>query len=162
MNDSILRRELVRLVEGTGAHMTFEEAVADFPDDAINRRAPNVSYSPFGLVEHIRLVQADLLEYVTSPTYRDKQWPDDFWPPEELQATPEDLARSIDGVLADRAALRALVEDPATDLFATVPDSPRHTILREIRIAADHCAYHVGEFAILRQVMDTWPAGHEG
>jgi hypothetical protein len=24
---------------------------------------------------------------------------------------------------------------------------------------ADHTAYHVGEFAILRQVMGTWPAG---
>jgi hypothetical protein len=41
-----------------------------------------------------------------------------------------------------------------------IPNSPGHTLIREIRIVADHTAYHVGEFAILRQVMGTWPAGH--
>ena len=29
--------------------MPFEEAVADFPDEAINLRAPNVDYSPWHL-----------------------------------------------------------------------------------------------------------------
>jgi hypothetical protein len=29
--------------------------------------------------------------------------------------------------------------------------------LREFLLVADHNAYHVGEFAILRQVMGTWP-----
>jgi hypothetical protein len=33
------------------------------------------------------------------------------------------------------------------------------TILREILLVADHNAYHIGEFAILRQVMQTWPMG---
>ncbi|HEU4572482.1 MAG TPA: hypothetical protein VFR93_07325 [Candidatus Limnocylindrales bacterium] len=30
-------------------------------------------------------------------------------------------------------------------------------VVREVRLAGDHCAYHVGEFAALRQVMGTWP-----
>ena len=60
------------------------------------------------------------------------------------------------------AALRAIVADPATDLFATIPNTPGHTILREVRIVGEHNAYHVGEFAVLRQVMGTWPAGREG
>jgi DinB superfamily len=157
MNEQTLRRELIRLLEGKGAHMTFEEAVADFPDEAINERAPHVTYTPFGLVEHIRLVQADLLEYVTSSDYRDKEWPDDFWPAEDQRATREELDASIESFLGDRRALRELVEDPATDLFAVISGSPGHTLLREVRMAGDHCAYHVGEFAILRQVMGTWP-----
>jgi hypothetical protein len=28
-------------------------------------------------------------------------------------------------------------------------------------VVADHNAYHVGEFAILRQVMETWPPDRE-
>ena len=28
-------------------------------------------------------------------------------------------------------------------------------------VVGDHNAYHVGEFAILRQVMGTWPPGRE-
>ena len=46
------------------------------------------------------------------------------------------------------AALRAIVADPATDLFATIPNTPGHTILREVRIVGEHNAYHVGEFAV--------------
>lgn len=59
--------------------------------------------------------------------------------------------------LADRQALADLVADPGRDLHAVIPNTPGHTLMREIRIAADHTAYHVGEFAILRQVMGTWP-----
>jgi hypothetical protein len=43
-----------------------------------------------------------------------------------------------------------------------IPNTPGHTILREVRLVADHNAYHIGELAILRQVMGTWPPGREG
>ena len=51
--------------------------------------------------------------------------------------------------------------DPATDLTAPLPAGDKYTILREILVVADHTAYHVGEFGILRQVMGTWPPGHK-
>ncbi len=161
MNDTILRRELVRLLETRDAHMSYEEAVAEFPDDAMNRRAPNVEYSPYALLEHLRLVQFDLLDYLTNADYQEKPWPEGTWPPEGTVASRADFDRSIAGFLADRDALRALIEDPSRDLFAVVPGSPGHTLFREIRIAGDHCAYHVGEFAALRQVMGTWPADRQ-
>jgi DinB superfamily len=161
MNEATLRRELVRLLETRDAHMTFEEAVADFPDDAINRRPPNVDYTPYHLLEHLRLVQLDLLDYVTNPDYEEKPWPEGAWPAPGTTATRADFDRSIDGFLADRRELRRLIEDPETDLFRVIPDSPGHTLLREIRLGGDHCAYHVGEFAILRQVMGTWPASRD-
>jgi len=161
MNDAALRRELVRLLETRDAHMTFEEAVADFPDDAINRPPPNVDYTPYHLLEHLRLVQFDLLDYATNPEYEEKPWPEGAWPPPGTTATRADFDRSIDRFLADRAELRRLIEDEATDLFRVIPGSPGHTLLREIRLAGDHCAYHVGEFAVLRQVMATWPPSRE-
>ncbi|MEA2676280.1 MAG: hypothetical protein QOJ81_421, partial [Chloroflexota bacterium] len=37
-----LRNQLVQLLRGTQAHMSFDDAVADFPAAAINQRAPNV------------------------------------------------------------------------------------------------------------------------
>jgi DinB family protein len=160
MNDTNVRRELVELLEGRGAHMSFEEAVADFPDDAINRRPPNVDYTPFALVEHLRLTQADILEYVIERDYRDKSWPDDYWPASDKEATREEFDAAVRGFVADRDALRGLVLDRSTDPFAVIPGSPGHTLAREVRIAGDHCAYHVGEFAILRQVMGTWPSEH--
>ena len=161
MNDTVLRRELVRLLETRDAHMTFEEAVADFPEDGLNRRPPNVDYTPYHLVEHLRLVQRDLLEYLTDADYEEKPWPAGVWPPAEVTATRADFDRSVAAFLADREELRRLIEDGATDPFAEVPGSAGHTVLREIRLAGDHCAYHVGEFAVLRQVMGTWPPSRQ-
>lgn len=157
MDDGALRRQLVELLDGVGAHMTFDEAVADFPDDAMNRRAPNVSYTPWHLVEHLRLTQRDFVEYVTNPDYVEPRWPDDYWPAPDAETTRDGFDESVRGFLADQATLRALVLDPATDLFAVLPNTPGHTILRAVRLDADHNAYHIGEFAVLRQVMGTWP-----
>jgi hypothetical protein len=160
MNEPTLRREMTRMLETRDAHMTYEEAVADFPDDAMNRRPANVEYTPYHLLEHLRLVQFDLLDYVRNPDYQEKPWPEGSWPAPDATATRADWDRSIEGFLADRAELRQRVEDPSQDLFAVIDGSPGHTLLREIRIAGDHCAYHVGEFAALRQVMGTWPPSH--
>jgi len=160
MTDAALRKQLLALLAGEGAHMTLEEAVADFPDEAMNSRPPNVSYSPWQLLEHIRLTQADILEYVVNPDYVERSWPDDYWPAADAEATPMQFAETIRGCLADRKALADLVADSEYDVFAVIPNTRGHTLLREVRIAADHTAYHVGEFAILRQVMGTWPATH--
>ena len=161
MQTDTLRQQLAELLDGIGAHMSFEEATADFPDDAINVRAANVDYTPWHLLEHLRLTQADILDYVVDPDYVEPDWPAEYWPDRRATASRAEFDATIDAFIADKAALRALVMDPARDLFAVIPGTPGHTLLREARIDADHNAYHVGEFAILRQIMGTWPAGHE-
>ena len=153
----VLREQLLALLDGRGAHMPFDAAVADFPDDAINRRPPNVPYTPWHLLEHIRIAQSDILDYIVNRTYLAPTWPEEYWPALDATATPEQFSQTIAAFKADREVLHSLVADPATDLLATIPNTPGHTILREVRVVADHNAYHVGEFAILRQVMGTWP-----
>lgn len=159
-DDAALRHQLAEHLDGVGAHMPFDEAVADFPDEAINARPPNVDYTPWHLLEHLRLTQADILDYVVNEAYVERSWPADYWPAADATATRSMFDRTIRDFRADLAALRALVLDPTRDLFAVLPGTPGHTLLREARIDADHNAYHVGEFAILRQVMGTWPEGH--
>ena len=44
--------------------MSFEDAVAEFPAWAMNERAPNVEYTPWHLVEHLRITQYDMLSYL--------------------------------------------------------------------------------------------------
>ncbi len=162
ISDEILREQLLGLLDGEDAHMPFEEAVADFPAAAINARAPNVAYTPWHLLEHLRITQRDILEYVRKPGHASPDWPEGYWPAPDALTTPEGFAATVASFRADQAALRAVVADPATDLFAVLPRTPGHTILREIRIVADHNAYHLGEFAILRQVMGTWPPDRRG
>ena len=139
--------------------MPFEAAVADFPAEGINRKVPDADYTPWHLLEHIRFAQVDILDYIRDRTYLEPTWPDEYWPPRDASATPTEFQATVEAFQRDRAALRDLVADPATDLFAVIPDTPDHTIFREIRIIGAHNAYHIGEFAILRQVMGTWPPG---
>jgi len=157
----ILRQQLLELIEGQGARLPFEAAVDAFPDDAINLRPPNAAVTPWHLLEHIRIAQRDILQYIRDRAYLEPSWPEEYWPAAGATASPEEFARTVAAIRADRQALHDLVADPATDLLATIPGTPGHTILREIRILGDHNSYHIGEFAILRQVMGTWPPGRE-
>jgi hypothetical protein len=159
--DQVLRQQLVNLLRVAQAHAPFEEVVADFPMERINGRAPNVSYSPWHLLEHIRLTQRDILDFIRDPNYVERPWPAGYWPVAGTRADSAAWQRTIDDYLADRDALEHIVLDPATDLTAPLPAGEKYTVLREILVVADHTAYHVGEFGILRQVMGTWPAGHE-
>ena len=154
-----IRAEALAILDAQDAHMSFDDAVAEFPASAINVRPPNVGYTPWQLLEHLRITQWDILEYVRDRSHVSPDWPIGYWPAHDATATQEQFQATVAAFRADQAALRALVTDPSTDLLAVLPDTPGHTILREIRVVADHNAYHIGEFAILRQVMGAWPAG---
>ena len=156
-DDSELRIQLLALLKGGQAFAPFDHAVADFPLDRINERPPNVPYTPWHLLEHIRIAQWDILDYIRNPNYTHIQWPEDYWPPQDAQADAVQWNKTINDFRADLRALLTIVEDPATDLTAPLPHAPQHNILREILIVAEHNAHHIGEFAILRQVMGTWP-----
>jgi hypothetical protein len=158
-NLDIVRRQLVELIDARGAHMPFDAAVADFPDEGINRRVPESPYTPWHLLEHIRIAQRDILDYIRILSYLAPTWPDEYWPDRAAEATPAIFAETIARFRADRESLKALVADSEMDLLATIPGTPGHSILREMRVVGAHNAYHIGEFAILRQVMGTWPAG---
>ncbi len=160
MNDlDRLRRQLADGLRGDDAHMSLVEAAADFPDWAINERAPNVAYTPWHLVEHVRITQWDILEYVRDPGHVSPPWPQGYWPDTSALATRAEFEASLAGFASDLTALSALIEDPATDLVGPMTHAPRHTVAREARVVANHNSYHTGEFAILRQVMGSWPAG---
>lgn len=159
--ERMVRAQLVALLGGGNAHMGFAAAVADVPDALINRRAPNVAYTFWHLIEHLRLTQADILEYITNVAYRAREWPRGYWPAPDAVATTADWDASVAAFQRDLDQIIAIVSDEETDLLGPVPSNPEHTILREALIVADHNAYHIGELGILRQVEDAWGRGHE-
>ena len=158
MNDHELRNQLVRMLTIRQAHMDFEDAVANFPADHINTTPPNCDYTFWHLLEHLRICQKDILDYIVSDDYHWPTFPDDYWPEKTAVSTPTLWQQTITNFLADRQALVAIINDPATDLFAPLPNSGQHqhNILREINIIASHNAYHTGELGVLRQLMGLW------
>lgn len=152
---------LLNLLSGKGAHLTFDEAVADFPPEFINVRPPNVPYTSWHLVEHMRITQWDILEFVRNPQHVSPSWPAGHWPAPDAQADEETWNQTINDFHADLEEVKNLVRDPSADFLAELPHAPGYTLLREVLLVADHNAYHTGELAILRQVMGTWPASRE-
>ena len=155
--DKLVREQLLFLLGGGNAHMSFDQAVAEFPLEYINRLPPNVPYTPWHLLEHMRIAQWDILEFIRNPEYLSPEWPEGYWPPQDEQADEFRWEQTLRDFRADLRAFQEMVEDPGTDLFAPLPHAQDYTVLREILVVADHNAYHIGEFAILRQVMETWP-----
>ncbi len=155
---SQIRQQLVQLLTQSNAHMTFEQAVAEYPMSAINTVFPNGTYTPWHLLEHMRLTQRDILDFMTDPQYQEGVWPDDYWPARDREATAADWYQTIAAFQRDLQALVTRVTDPQTDLDAAIPHGSGQTIFREMVLVADHNAYHIGEFAIMRQVMGTWGA----
>jgi hypothetical protein len=160
-DDQELRKQLVHLLTVRQAHMDFEDAVANFPEEHINTTPSNSEYTFWGLVEHMRLGQKDILDYIQSDSYQWHTFPDDYWPDKSAETDLAGWQRTIDSFYADRRTLADIVNEPNVDLFAPLPNSGehKHNILREINIIASHNAYHTGELAVLRHVMGIWPQG---
>lgn len=155
--DKIVRDHLIALLDGGNAHMGFNDVVANFPLDKINTYPPNVPYTPWHLVEHLRITQWDILEYIRNPNHESPEWPIGYWPSPTAKTDAEGWRRTIDQFRVDLRAVREIAADPSVDLYAPIPHGyGGHTILREILLVADHNAYHIGELGILRQVMQAW------
>jgi hypothetical protein len=158
MNEKdLLRTQLLELLRGGHAHMSLDQAVEDFPMEAINTPPPEVPYTPWHLLEHMRISQWDILEFIRDPAHVSPQWPEGYWPARDEKADPAKWEATLSRFRADHQDLDSLVEDRRTNLTADLPHAPGYSVLREILVVSDHNAYHIGEFAILRQVMQTWP-----
>lgn len=155
-SDTLLREQLRTILQGGDAHMTFDEAVAYFPREHINTRPQHVPYTPWHLLEHLRITQWDILEFIRNPQHVSPRWPEGYWPAEDIQADETAWEQTLASFRTDLQALQQMVTDPTVDLYVPIPHGSGQTILREILLVADHNAYHIGEFGILRQVMQTW------
>ncbi len=151
-----LRRHLARLLSWSDAHVSFDDAVADLPVSARGRVPKGLPYSPWQLVEHMRLAQADILEFCIRRDYREKEWPKDYWPPTAEPPTTRAWSASIAQFKRDRNALARLATSPRRDLLGRVPAGTGQTLLREIILAADHTAYHVGQLVAVRRLLGHW------
>ena len=63
---SELRKQLIALLRGGQAHATFDEAIKDFPAEHRGTVPPNLPYSAWQLLEHLRITQRDILHFSAS------------------------------------------------------------------------------------------------
>lgn len=158
--DAALRQHLIALLDGGQAHATFDQAVAGLPPELRGRKleiGEELSpYTPWQLLEHLRIAQWDILEFSRNPKHISPEWPSGYWPASSKPPDPRSWAKSVESFRADLQAMKDLVSNPATDLCAPIPHGDGQTILREALLLADHNAYHIGELVLLRKLLGAW------
>ena len=156
INESLLRDQLSRLLAWEDAHVGFDNAVDGIPAELRGTRPSNLPYSPWQLIEHLRITQHDILEFCRNPNYKELKWPDHYWPASDAPPSAKAWDESARLFRKDRKALQQLAADPAVDLTARIPHGDGQTYLRELILAADHAAYHLGELIVVRRLLGIW------
>ena len=157
MNDEkALRAQLAKLLDWKEAHVGFDTAVKGIPPRMRGVVPDGWQYSAWQLVEHLRIAQADILDFCVNAKYKAKKWPDDYWP--KSPAPPKGAAwtNAIAQFRRDRKAFQRLAADTSIELVAAIPHGTDQTYLREILLAADHTSYHVGQIVALRRQLGIW------
>ena len=153
-DDTSLRRHLDNLLRMDGAHISFDAAVADFPAALRGVKPAGAQHSAWELLEHMRIAQEDILDFSRNPVYRDKTFPEDYWPASAEPASEEAWQQSVQQFQKDLTEMRALIADTAHGLFAHIPHGTGQTLLREALLVADHNAYHLGQLVLLRRLLE--------
>src|SRR2546428_5740790 len=151
-----LRDHLLELLGKGHAHVTFQDTIADWPPALRGAKPAGQPFTPWRLLEHVRISQWDIVEFTKSATHVSPEWPAGYWP--QSDAPPDAAAwdKSVAQVEQDLRAMERLVRDPATDLFARIPPGTGQTALPEALVLADHNSYHVGQLVLLRRLLGAW------
>jgi len=154
MKDSAVRELLANFLTSEDAHAGFDAAVADIPEQQRGTRSG--AHSPWELVEHMRIAQHDILDFSRNRNYREMEWPQEYWPPNPAPPSTAAWDDSLAAFRRDREALRQMALDSSLDLTEKIPHGTGQTYLRELLIAGDHTAYHVGQLVLMRKSLGIW------
>jgi len=153
-NQDTLIKELVKLLRGGGAHATLDDALANLPADLRGKKAGDLPYTIWQLVEHIRIAQWDMLEFSKSGDHKSPKWPDEYWVKELAPADDDAWEASIKQIDSDMAEFIKLLKNE--DIYKPLPHGDGQNILREALQIADHNAYHIAEIVVIRRVLGAW------
>ena len=151
-----LRDLLGRMLAWEDAHVGFDAAVADIPVAVRGVTPVGLPHSAWQLLGHLQRTQHDILDFCINPHYVELKWPDDYWPPSPVPPSAVAWDESVNKFLEDRTSLQRLAADARIDLTASIPHGSGQTYARELVLAADHAAYHVGQLILVRRALGIW------
>ena len=149
--DKALRDHLLYVLKGGGAHISFDDAMRNWPVQLAGAKVAKFPHSAWMLLEHMRLAQWDILEFSRNSKHVSPPWPAGYWPASEVPPNGKAWTASIAAFKKDLRTMARLVADPRVDLYARIPWGDGQTILREALLVADHNSYHLGQLMMLRK-----------
>ena len=147
-----LRQHLLALVRGGQAYESFSDALKEFSPKDRGVIPKGAEHSAWQILDHMVRTLEDIVEFSDNEggKYKAKNWPNDYWSKNAVG----DWSGSIRAYRAALKKLEGLVKDKKRNLFEEFPWGDGQTLLREVLLAADHQAYHVGELVMLKRWID--------
>jgi uncharacterized damage-inducible protein DinB len=136
-----------------GAHLSFDDVVSGFPAQLRGVKPAGATHSAWQLLEHMRIAQEDILDFSRNPKYKDKKFPDDYWPAAEVPPSEHAWDESVRKFKSDLQEMQDLIADTKHDLLVKIPHGKGQTLLREALVVADHNSYHLGQLVYLRKML---------
>jgi hypothetical protein len=155
VNDPV-REQIIQLLQGGHAHLTFDKAIEDFPKKLRGAKPAGAPHTAWELLEHMRIALWDIVEFSVDAKHVSPTWPEGYWAKTEKPPSDAAWKKSIASIKRDLLRMRKLIENPATNLYAKIPHGTGQNILREALLVADHNAYHIGQLVFLRRLLAAW------
>jgi len=156
-NDQALREQLVALLTGGNAHLSFDDFVKDFPKEKSGTPLEGLPYTAWQVLEHMRIAQWDILEFSRDAKHVSPKWPKGYWPRKEDLGDSAKWAETVGKFRQDLKRMEDLINNPASDLFAPIPHGSGQTLLREALLLADHNSNHLGALIAMSRLLKSRP-----
>jgi DinB superfamily len=152
-NNKSLRDQILELLNGGNAHLSFEDLIKDFPVEKCGQRIEGLPYTAWQVLEHMRIAQWDILEFSRDATHLSPKWPQGYWPNVSQSGSTDLWNDTVKQFRHDLKEMQELVADPSTDLFAKIPHGTGQTVLREALLLADHNSNHLGALILMSRIL---------
>src|ERR1700724_634012 len=113
--DQPLREHLLKFLEGKGAHANLDAALEKIPPKLYGKEIEGLPYTLWQLLEHIRLTQADILDYIINPHYKELKWPDEYWPKEKTPPQKNSWKKTVETIKKNGKKLKNFSQNPKKD-----------------------------------------------
>ncbi len=154
--DNTLKNAVLDFLNNPHTHGSLADAASSLPEKYYNVYPGGLPYSFWGMLEHIRISQWDMIDFMVNPDYKEMEWPREYWPKEGEQADKKMWTESLEKYRQDEERLKKIIEEGKIDLLAKIPHGTGQTGFREILQVIDHNSYHIGQFIVMRRMIGEW------
>ena len=151
-----LKEHLVNSLKGGQAFVPVEQAVKNINPATRNVKINEKLHTIWQELEHLRITQEDILQYMIDPEWESPKWLDGYWPNPVENITDEMWDSTYSGFLSDLKSVIELVQKPELNILEIIPHTKNHSYLREITIIIEHNAYHLGKIVDIRKALGDW------
>ena len=151
-----LRKQLVNSLKGGEAFAPIEKCLKNISPEKRNIKINDNLHTIWEELEHLRLAQEDIYQYMINPEWKSPEWPSGYWPEPVDKLQDESWNKTYTGFLQDLNDVIEFVKNSEIDLLNIIPHTTEHTYLREILLIIEHNDYHIGKIVDIRKALDDW------